>query len=442
MKVVFCLNSFLPQFTGGTEIYTFSLIRHLQRENMECIVIVPNFSADVTEHYDTGGVRVIKYAESSVMDKKLAMGLKEPAGLGEFKNILSSESPDIIHFMEYSGSNGISIHHVRLARQMGIKTLMTFHLAGYTCRTGTLMYLGKDTCSGIIDEVTCARCISRARGVKGASLDLLSGMSGLLFKSGINVSRIGVKLTTALGLPFLVRKFKDDFHTLIGHCDRLIVLSDWYCDVLVKNKVPVDKIIHIEMGIDEPVRGPLPSNASSQAGLRIIYAGRITEIKGLHILIEAIKGISPELVSLDIYGQSSGPEYEGECKRKSEGISHVHWKGSLPAGSLVRHLPGYDILCLPSLAAEMAPLVIREAFAAGVPVLASDTPGNSEIVKNGINGWLFPSGNADFLRKKIIEIIEKPELLLAAKRGIVTPRPFHAVAMEHLELYKKLTASS
>ena len=57
-----------------------------------------------------------------------------------FNAFLKSEKPDIVHFHELAGSNGIGINHVLAAKKYGAKVILTFHLAGYTCGTGTLIY--------------------------------------------------------------------------------------------------------------------------------------------------------------------------------------------------------------------------------------------------------------------------------------------------------------
>ena len=60
----------------------------------------------------------------------------------------------------------------------------------------------------------------------------------------------------------------------------------------------------------------------------------------------------------------------------------------------------YDLLCVPSLSSEMSPLVIQEAFAAGIPVLASRGYGNIEQIRHGENGLVFNFNSADSLAIK------------------------------------------
>ena len=61
------------------------------------------------------------------------------------------------------------------------------------------------------------------------------------------------------------------------------------------------------------------------------------------------------------------------------------------------HLSRVDVLVLPSVWLENSPLVIKEAFAAGVPVVTSDLGGMAELVRRDVDGLLFEPGNADAL---------------------------------------------
>ena len=68
-------------------------------------------------------------------------------------------------------------------------------------------------------------------------------------------------------------------------------------------------------------------------------------------------------------------------------------------------------MVVPSLWYENAPLVIREAFAANIPVIATNLGGMAEVVAHEVNGLLFERGNADDLAIQLRRIVEEPGLL-------------------------------
>ena len=130
MKVLQVLNHFLPHQTAGTEIYAYSLSRELQDNGVSVSVVIPNYKKSNSEEYIYNGLKVFKYAEPSEVNRSLIMGFRKPDGLSSFISILKEQKPDIVHFHELAGSNGITIHHVKAAKHSGAKVLFTLHLAG------------------------------------------------------------------------------------------------------------------------------------------------------------------------------------------------------------------------------------------------------------------------------------------------------------------------
>jgi glycosyltransferase involved in cell wall biosynthesis len=86
----------------------------------------------------------------------------------------------------------------------------------------------------------------------------------------------------------------------------------------------------------------------------------------------------------------------------------------------------------------MSPLVIQEAFAAGIPVLASNVYGNAEQIQHNHNGLLFQFNNVADLRNQILRCIEEPSLLNNMSKNIKSPRTFEEVGEEYYQLYKSL----
>jgi glycosyltransferase involved in cell wall biosynthesis len=84
----------------------------------------------------------------------------------------------------------------------------------------------------------------------------------------------------------------------------------------------------------------------------------------------------------------------------------------------------------------MSPLVIQEAYAARIPVIASNVYGNAEQINDGINGWLFKFNDAEDLRQKLQMIIENPNMIKEAKKSIPEVRSFSDVAEDYKRLYE------
>jgi glycosyltransferase involved in cell wall biosynthesis len=73
---------------------------------------------------------------------------------------------------------------------------------------------------------------------------------------------------------------------------------------------------------------------------------------------------------------------------------------------------------VPSVWLENSPFVIKEAFAAGLPVVASNLGGMAEMVSDGHNGLLFEPGDAADLRRALHRLLNEPGLLERLREGI------------------------
>ena len=64
-----------------------------------------------------------------------------------------------------------------------------------------------------------------------------------------------------------------------------------------------------------------------------------------------------------------------------------------------------DVLVAPTLVCENTPTVVSEAMACGLPVIVSDAPGASEMVEDGVTGYVFKCGDTTDLQKKLLFVI-------------------------------------
>ena len=436
MKIFFSLNHFLPHHLAGIEVYTFNLARSLQNAGAEVAVLIPFFDNAQNDEYNFEGIRVIRYAENSISSRKMIMGKIEPEGLTVFVAILEAERPDLVHFQELSAGRGVNLFHVKAVAAMGIKILLTCHLSTYSCQTGNLVYKDELLCDGIIRTHVCTACAYHARGINGVKSMLLQSASKLMYAAGINSTHLNSALGTAIGFPFVIDKKKQELLQLTELCSRVVVLTHWYKKILQANGVPAEKIQYCAQGLTGKI---VTGNANKiSLPIRLVFVGRVSKYKGLHLLLEALEGLPAHKINLAIYGPVTEHEYGKSCRKQSATMENVFWKGTIAPDKVIEMLSDYNLLCLPSTFSEMSPLVIPEAFAAGIPVLASKVYGNAEQVQDGVNGWLFDFKSVASLKEKLAMLIENPSLIDMAKKNLPVARSFDAVAGEHLEMYKSV----
>ncbi|MFC4261274.1 glycosyltransferase [Ferruginibacter yonginensis] len=437
MKIVQVLQHFLPQQTAGTEVYTYALSKALLQQGHEVTVVIPGYGATATTQYVYEGITVIQYAEPSVVDRALIMGERAPDGLTNFTAVIKNVSPDLVHFQAVGGSNGVGILHVTAVHSMAIPIVTTLHLAGYSCISNNLLFKDAVVCDGIIDVYKCSSCALHQKGLRGAKLSMVHSLGTLMFKAGFNSIGWGNSLGTALAHPFLIQSLQHRLLQLAQMSSKLVVLTKWYQQVLLQNGVAASTLKLIQQGL--PSSSSFTATRTHSTTLRLVFVGRIGASKGLHLLLKAMQTLPVGAVSLSVYGPETEPDYVAECKEMAQHLP-VTWGGIINAGAMVATLQAYDCLVLPSVICEMSPLVIQEAFAAGIPVIASNVYGNAEQITDGVNGWLFDFNSATSLQQKIQLLIQTPALLETARTQIPAVTHFETVAHQYQQLYKSILA--
>ena len=166
-------------------------------------------------------------------------------------------------------------------------------------------------------------------------------------------------------------------------------------DRFVAFGVPADRILVSEYGVRSAGRRQ-PERSNRPGPLRLGFLGSLMVSKAPHLLLEAHALLPPGRVTVDVFGGAVA--YHGDtsyrtCHGTTAGPA---WRaaahGPWPHERLAEALANLDVLVVPSIWQENSPFVIREAFAAGVPVVASRIGGIPETVQDGENGLLFEPG--------------------------------------------------
>ncbi|HYC76671.1 MAG TPA: glycosyltransferase, partial [Planctomycetota bacterium] len=165
--------------------------------------------------------------------------------------------------------------------------------------------------------------------------------------------------------------------------------------------VPADRVLRWPYGHDHG-RFAAAERTPSEL-LRVGYLGTISSYKGVGVLVDALERLADAPVEGRLHGALEiFPDYTAELRRRIAN-PRTRLLGRFDNRRVGELLAGIDVLVVPSLWWENAPLTISEAFLAGVPVVASNLGGMAEMVRDGENGFLFPAGDAaalaDVLRR-------------------------------------------
>ena len=102
----------------------------------------------------------------------------------------------------------------------------------------------------------------------------------------------------------------------------------------------------------------------------------------------------------------------------------------IPAGDVVSTMRAYDALVVPSMWMETGPLVVPEALAAGIPVLASNHGGIPSFLRNGVDGLLLPPGDISAWATAFRRLVHEPGLLARLTAGVRPPETMDRVIDE------------
>lgn len=177
---------------------------------------------------------------------------------------------------------------------------------------------------------------------------------------------------------------------LYNKVDLYICPSEFYAEKLSAAKFTTAPVICM--------RNPLPVETSyevnAQDGGYILYFGRLSKEKGVQTLIDAVKNLNTKLLIL-----GTGPE-EQKLKNYAlqNNIANVEFKGFIQGEELKNYIRGCRAAVLPSEWYENGPYSAMEAMALGKPLIVSNKGGLPELVKEGVNGYIF-SGKQDLADK-------------------------------------------
>ena len=181
--------------------------------------------------------------------------------------------------------------------------------------------------------------------------------------------------------------------------------------------VPSRKIKVIPNGVDLDAFIPTtPRHEPTSPPYRVVFLGRLDPVKRIPDLLTAIAQLGG-FARLDVYGEGAERPALVHQIRTMRLEPWVTLHGSAPGPQDA--LAGADVLVLPS-EAEGFGLVLIEAMAAGVPVVATDAPGIRDVVRHGVTGLLVPVGSPASLAVAIRKVLEDFDL----RRSLLT----HATA--------------
>ncbi len=418
MKILLVTEYFYPQSSGGTELYVYNLAKALQKQNHQVEVLSLFDGEQKQTIYNNIVIHYIPFNQD--FDPAVINGEKPASNLLSFIASVRSIHPNIVHF--HTLTTSIGVYHIEAVKQAGFKVVLTSHIAAHTCIRGNLMRLGKYMCDGKVEAQKCLSCYLQYRGIS-APLNYLSAYA--------------IRTT---GFPKNIANFvahkKNELLKLRSSLDQLVVVSNWQRNVFIKNGFDPQKLNLCRQAVE--IYNTSSAVKKDSKKLILGFIGRITRVKGLHVLLSSIKNISNNMeLRIAAIPTKMEMDYYQQQKQQAESLPNVTWIENLPNEKIGAFLQKLDLLCVPSQWPETGPFVVYEALAQGIPVLGSNIGGIPELISEGKNGWLFPHQNEKYLGLLIASFITQKLENKFLKDVAPINRPTEMLAEEMLEIYCK-----
>ncbi len=339
-----------------------------------------------SELLEARGHRVIRFTEDNARIPELGRLRLARSTLWNFVAaarlgaLVVKERAAVVHF--HNTFPLLSASVLRAARRAGAAVVQTLHNFRLICPNGLLYRSGSP----------CEDCLGRAFPWPG------------LIHACYRSSRAATALVA--GAVF-ARRFTGTWHDGI---DAYVVLSEFARAVFERAGFPEGKL-NVLPNFVYPDPGP-----GDGKGGYALFVGRLSEEKGIALLVEAWKMLKADAV-LEVAGD--GP-LAGRLRGASHGAT-IRWRGPLPHAEALARLRSAALLIAPSLCYEGSPLAVLESLAAGTPVVASRVGSLPELIEPERTGWLAPPGDAAALAA-VLERALSDGARLAAMRPHVRRR--------------------
>jgi glycosyltransferase involved in cell wall biosynthesis len=431
MRILLTVHQFFPQFAAGTEVLVDSVARALMKRGHVVHVLAgypdseKREDSDRFSEYDFKGIHVYRFHHAYVpmggQISKVEIGYDNRLAADYFDRILESFRPNLVHFFHL---NRLGTGLIDRAVHAKIPRFMTPTDFWTICPTSQLLLGDGSLCSGPTAhsgncvkhfvQSTQGRLIGKiAEALPDAGADLLVRLTNnSVFPAYLKQKEVSA---IAKRLPVNVSR--------LNQLNGIIVPNKFMKKFLVRYGVKPDLIAESAFGVDVTSVEESDCRSMHAGPLRIGFIGTLSFHKGCHILVEAFKLLPARGATLKIYGCSEeDQDYATSLQVRAGENEPIEFCGTFPNSEIAKVFSGIDVLVVPSLWYENTPLVIYSAQAARCPVVASDLPGLSAVIKNEENGLLFESGCSVDLEKQLARLVTEEGLLQRLSANSCTPK--------------------
>lgn len=368
---------------GGGQVYVKNLADELIRQNQVRLSIVSCHSGFNLEPHkrDYKGVPIWEINPQ-----------------GNFEKLINEIKPNIVH------AHGEKAKVAIACRQLNIPCIVTAHHGGILCPAGTLLNHKDQICQTKACHKACLPCYLKT---------IRTGICWYPFMKLIPTERylrIGRFLDGKKFIPFItpigqaalsIQGRFEQWQQIRDNATLIIAPSQAIADSMILNGANPEKLKVIPHGIPIPQVTERPKSPSPKPKT-FYYVGRITRVKGIHVMLEAFSQIENTQTELHIIGGAgtkSERRYMNHLQKKYQHDRRIIWHGKASAEKVPSLVSAFDIMVHPAIYLEVFGLNIAEALAQNKYVIATRCGGAEMQIHDGENGMLIEPNSINCLQQ-------------------------------------------
>ncbi len=378
MRILTVVHQFLPNHRAGTEVHTHQLACALRARGHDVTILAcehtgsrPQYSVVEREYHGTP-VHEVAWAHGIDDFERTYVNPEMNRVLGE---VVDRMQPDLVHFQH---TMFFGVDAIRIVADRGVPVVATLHEYWQHCHRGTFLLEDLRICEKGPRADLCAEC---AHGVP------------------LVPERYG-RTDRALALPIAMQRRANTIRERGRLVDLFLSPSRFLRDRFLADGYPEpQRLVVVEHGLPPAMDAPRRARRDGEA-LRIGFVGTIADYKGIEVLVRAANRLSDLPNDIQVHGMLDWfPDFVQRMRALSTN-PRLRWMGGFPPERGAEVLGSLDLLVVPSLWFENAPVTILECFRAGIPAVVTDLGGMRESVGRG-GGVVFARNDDEDLARKI-----------------------------------------
>jgi len=444
MRILQVVHSFPPYNYAGTEVYTFNLSLELSRRHE--VFVIHRINDPSRDEWDIRfrwhrRIGIFEINNTFRQCESFRMLYQNPFISKRFSDILTKIRPDIVHIQHLLF---LSTDIIEQFNNNGIPVIFTLHDYWLFCPQGQLFNRSYKICSGP-DLESCYKCqrylLSIRKNImryyqgfrRYMPLPLLSLLKNIYFFAA---HLTFLKEDTGKSL---IRQRIEHIKEMLEKVDKFISPSSFLRNRFIDFGIEPEKIMILPYGFRHDFF--THTHKKDTKKITIVFIGTLIPAKGADLLIRAFNRLNHPNIELRIYGRLfpyKGFEHYTNLLIKLGRGKKIRFMGEFNNADMDNIFRQANVLVVPSLWPENSPLVIQEAHAAGIPVIASRIGGIPELITHRKNGLLFKAGDSEDLHCQLKSFIEEAGLPQYLQSNITPPMTIEENARKIEKIYLDL----